>query len=132
METRQDAKICAELFRTTATTFTVSVLLPNFGDESHRRNVARLSGLNVPVLIQAEEDNLDKIGLSTLAAIALRQNFLQQPAPVRYPVYADHPARLHLAARCLSRISGASRRYVAGEQYARRARWRDWRPSSGL
>ncbi|MDH8468954.1 fucose isomerase, partial [Klebsiella pneumoniae] len=41
------------------------VLLPNFGDEKAIAETLRLSGLNVPVLIQAEEDNLDKMGLST-------------------------------------------------------------------
>ncbi|PLM94272.1 fucose isomerase, partial [Klebsiella pneumoniae] len=66
VETRQDAKICAELFRTHRDNIHgVVVLLPNFGDEKAIAETLRLSGLNVPVLIQAEEDNLDKMGLST-------------------------------------------------------------------
>ncbi|VTN68999.1 putative L-fucose isomerase, C-terminal [Klebsiella pneumoniae] len=66
VETRQDAKICAELFRTHRDKIHgVVVLLPNFGDEKAIAETLRLSGLNVPVLIQAEEDNLDKMGLST-------------------------------------------------------------------
>lgn len=66
VETRQDAKICAELFRTHCDNIHgVVVLLPNFGDEKAIAETLRLSGLNVPVLIQAEEDNLDKMGLST-------------------------------------------------------------------
>ena len=66
VETRQDAKICAELFRSHRDNIHgVVVLLPNFGDEKAIAETLRLSGLNVPVLIQAEEDNLDKMGLST-------------------------------------------------------------------
>ncbi len=75
VETRQDAKICAELFRTHRDKIHgVVVLLPNFGDEKAIAETLRLSGLNVPVLIQAEEDNLDKWGCR-LAAIAFAAKF---------------------------------------------------------
>lgn len=57
VETRQDAKACAELFRRHREEIHgVVVLLPNFGDEKAVAETLRLSGLNVPVLIQAEED----------------------------------------------------------------------------
>lgn len=66
VESRQDAKICGELFRAHRDDIHgVVVLLPNFGDEKAVAETLRLSGLNVPVLIQAEEDNLDKMGLAT-------------------------------------------------------------------
>jgi L-fucose isomerase-like protein len=66
VETRQDAKVCAELFRKHRDDIHgVVVLLPNFGDEKAVAEAIRLSGLKVPVLIQAEEDNLDKMGLAT-------------------------------------------------------------------
>ncbi|MCT4717076.1 L-fucose/L-arabinose isomerase family protein [Enterobacteriaceae bacterium H18W14] len=66
VETRQDAKICAELFRRHRDDIHgVVVLLPNFGDEKAVAEAIRLSGLNVPVLVQAQEDNLDKMGLAT-------------------------------------------------------------------
>lgn len=66
VETRQDAKVCAELFRAHRDRIHgVVVLLPNFGDEKAVAETLRLSGLNVPVLVQAEEDNLDKMGLAT-------------------------------------------------------------------
>ncbi|MFP2513642.1 L-fucose/L-arabinose isomerase family protein [Buttiauxella agrestis] len=66
VETRQDAKVCAELFRQHRDDIHgVVVLLPNFGDEKAVAEAIRLSGLKVPVLIQAEEDNLDKMGLAT-------------------------------------------------------------------
>lgn len=66
VETRQDAKVCAELFRAHRDKIHgVVVLLPNFGDEKAIAETLRLSGLDVPVLIQAQEDNLDKMGLAT-------------------------------------------------------------------
>lgn len=66
VETRQDAKICAELFRRHRDNIHgIVVLLPNFGDEKAVAEAIRLSGLNVPVLVQAQEDNLDKMGLAT-------------------------------------------------------------------
>ncbi|MDP1265421.1 fucose isomerase, partial [Klebsiella pneumoniae] len=63
---RQAAKRCAELFRTPRDKIHgVVVLFPNFGDEKAIAETLRLAGLNVPVLIQAEEANLDQMGLST-------------------------------------------------------------------
>ena len=37
------------------------MILPNFGDEKGVADTIRLSGLNVPVLIQATPDDLDKM-----------------------------------------------------------------------
>ncbi|SIP91315.1 L-fucose isomerase [Aeromonas sp. RU39B] len=66
VETRQDAKVCADLLRQHRDEIHgIVVLLPNFGDEKAVAEAIRLSGLKVPVLIQAEEDNLDKMGLAT-------------------------------------------------------------------
>ncbi len=66
VETRQDAKVCAALLRKHRDDIHgIVVLLPNFGDEKAVAEAIRLSGLTVPVLIQAEEDNLDKMGLAT-------------------------------------------------------------------
>lgn len=66
VETREEAKVCAELFRKHRDEIHgIVVLLPNFGDEKAAAEAIRLSGLKVPVLIQAEEDALDKMGLAT-------------------------------------------------------------------
>ncbi|MCZ7835128.1 L-fucose/L-arabinose isomerase family protein [Atlantibacter hermannii] len=87
VETRQDAKVCAELFRKHRDQIHgVVVLLPNFGDEKAVAEAIRLSGLNVPVLIQAEEDNLDKMGLATrrdsfCGKISLCNNLRQYDIP---------------------------------------------------
>ncbi|NDL62399.1 L-fucose/L-arabinose isomerase family protein [Acerihabitans arboris] len=66
VETWQDAKACAALFHQRQDEIHgVVVLLPNFGDEKAVADAIRLSGLKVPVLIQAEQDSLDKMGLAT-------------------------------------------------------------------
>lgn len=66
VETYPDAKIAAELLKKHREEIQgVVVFLPNFGDEKAVAEAIRLSGLNVPVLIQAEEDSLDKMGLAT-------------------------------------------------------------------
>ncbi|WP_213992326.1 L-fucose/L-arabinose isomerase family protein [Sodalis sp. dw_96] len=66
VETWQDAKACAELFHRHRDEINgVVILLPNFGDEKAVADAVRLSGLTVPVLVQAEQDSLDKMGLAT-------------------------------------------------------------------
>src|SRR5215467_11729381 len=54
VETWQHAKACADLFgRHRDRIEGVLVCLPNFGDEKGIADVLRLSGLSVPVLVQA-------------------------------------------------------------------------------
>ncbi len=62
VESLADAKKCAALFAEKASTIDgVIVTLPNFGDERAVANTLRWSGLNVPVLIQAEPDSNTKM-----------------------------------------------------------------------
>ena len=62
VETYEDAKKCASLFKTcTEKIVGVIVILPNFGDEKGVANTLKLADLNVPVLIQASSDKLDKM-----------------------------------------------------------------------
>jgi L-fucose isomerase-like protein len=57
-----DAKKCAELFRKHEDEIDgVIVTLPNFGDEKSVANALRLSKLDVPLLIQAEPDEPNKM-----------------------------------------------------------------------
>lgn len=61
VETWAHAKRCAELFRRHADRIDgVLVTLPNFGDEKGVADTLKLSGLNVPVLIQAYPDDLNQ------------------------------------------------------------------------
>ena len=62
VETFAEAGKCAALFKQHADTIDgILVVLPNFGDEKGVAETIKLSGLNVPVLIQGYPDNLDKM-----------------------------------------------------------------------
>ncbi|RIK41344.1 MAG: fucose isomerase, partial [Chloroflexi bacterium] len=62
VETWDDAKRCAELFRRHAETIDgILVCLPNFGDEKGVADTIKLSGLRVPILVQAYPDDLDRL-----------------------------------------------------------------------
>jgi L-fucose isomerase-like protein len=66
IETFADAKVCAELFRQNSKEIDgIIITLPNFGDELGVVNTLDLAKLNVPVLIQACDDDLDKVGVAT-------------------------------------------------------------------
>jgi L-fucose isomerase-like protein len=58
VETREDAKRCAELFKGHRDAIDgVIVTLPNFGDERGIADALRLADLDVPVLVQATPDS---------------------------------------------------------------------------
>lgn len=62
VETREDAKKCAALFRRHRDEIDgVIVTLPNFGDERGVAETLRMSGLDVPVLVQATPDEPGKM-----------------------------------------------------------------------
>ena len=62
VETFAEAKKCAALFKQHAGEIDgLLVILPNFGDEKGVAETIKLSGLNVPVLIQAYPDDLGKM-----------------------------------------------------------------------
>ena len=60
VETWEDAKRCAVLFRCHRDEIAgVLVSLPNFGDEKGIADTIKLSGLRVPILVQAYPDDID-------------------------------------------------------------------------
>ena len=62
VETREDAKKCADLFKKNRERIMGIILcLPNFGDEKGIAESLKLANLNVPVLIQASSDEIDKM-----------------------------------------------------------------------
>jgi L-fucose isomerase-like protein len=62
VETWENAKTCADLFKRNAEKISgILVILPNFGDEKGVADTIKLSGLKVPVLVQAYPDDLDKL-----------------------------------------------------------------------
>jgi len=65
VETFGDARKCAALFSKHAADIVgILVILPNFGDEKGVAETIKLSGLNVPVLIQAYPDELNKLDVA--------------------------------------------------------------------
>ena len=71
VETFADARKCAALFAENAEQIDgIIVTLPNFGDEKAVAETIKHSGLNVPILIQAEPDVQDK-----MSAVNRRDSF---------------------------------------------------------
>src|ERR1041385_7961516 len=65
VETFHEAQKCAHLFKHHADEIIgVLVVLPNFGDEKGIAETLKLSGLNVPVLIQAYPDDLNRLDVA--------------------------------------------------------------------
>ncbi|MGH9598568.1 MAG: L-fucose/L-arabinose isomerase family protein [Terracidiphilus sp.] len=66
VETYAEAVRCAELFKKHAAEIDgIVVTLPNFGDERGVADALRLSGLRVPVLMQATPDRSDAMTIAT-------------------------------------------------------------------
>jgi L-fucose isomerase-like protein len=94
VETWQDAKRCGELFKKHSDRISgVFVCLPNFGDERAVADAIRLSGLKVPILVQASPDDLDQFGLDRrrdafCGKISVCNNLRQYGIP--YTLTHDH------------------------------------------
>lgn len=66
IETRADAKICAELFKSHRDCIDgVLIVLPNFGDEIGIVQTLQMAKLDVPVLVQACNDEIDKVDVKS-------------------------------------------------------------------
>jgi len=64
VRTYDEAKKCAELFRKNADIISgVIIVLPNFGEETGVADCLDLAGLQVPVLVQACDDDFDALDL---------------------------------------------------------------------
>lgn len=65
VETYSDAQQCAALFKQHAADIMgILVVLPNFGDEKGVADTLKLANLQVPVLIQAYPDDMDKLDVA--------------------------------------------------------------------
>lgn len=64
VETWEEAKKCAALFKANQDKIDgILVVLPNFGDEKGVADTIKLSGLQVPILVQAYPDDLNQFNL---------------------------------------------------------------------
>ena len=65
IETRAQARLCADLFKAHQDEIDgIIVALPNFGDELGVVQALDMAGLGVPVLVQACDDELDKLDVA--------------------------------------------------------------------
>jgi len=64
--TYEDAKACGDLFKKNTDRIEgILVILPNFGDEKGVADTIKLSGLRVPILVQAYPDNLSEFNMES-------------------------------------------------------------------
>jgi L-fucose isomerase-like protein len=64
VETYDHAKACADMFKANRDRIEgILVVLPNFGDEKGVADTIKLSGLNVPILVQAYPDDLEDLNV---------------------------------------------------------------------
>ena len=94
LETHADARKCAALFKRHADELDgIVVVLPNFGDEKGVADALKLSGLKVPVLVQAYPDDLKKLDVARrrdgfCGKISVCNNLVQ--AGIKYSVTRKH------------------------------------------
>ena len=94
VESREDIRKCAELFRKNEDKIDgIIVTLPNFGDERGVADSIAESGLDVPVLVQAYPDQIGKMDLknrrdSFCGKISVCNNLRQRE--IRYTLTDDH------------------------------------------
>ena len=97
IETREHAKICAELFKRNADEIDgVIVVLPNFGDELGIVQTLEMADLGVPVMVQACDDDLDKLSVSErrdafCGKFSVCNNLYQYDIPFTNTSYHTYP-----------------------------------------
>ena len=97
VETFSDVQKCAALFKQHADTIDgILVMLPNFGDEKGVAETIKLSGLHVPVLIQAYPDDLGKMDVvnrrdAWCGKISVCNNLYQ--FGIKYTLTTNHVAK---------------------------------------
>jgi L-fucose isomerase-like protein len=99
VETWDDAQKCAALFKAKRDKIDgVLVVLPNFGDEKGIADTIKLSGLQVPILVQAYPDDLDAFNVerrrdSFCGKISVCNNLRQYGYPYTLTeLHTDAPA----------------------------------------
>jgi L-fucose isomerase-like protein len=97
IETVKDARKCARLFSDHRSEIDgIIVVLPNFGDELGVVNAINMSKLNVPVLIQACDDDNEKVDVYSrrdafCGKISVCNNLVQYGIPFTDTTYHTYP-----------------------------------------
>lgn len=109
--TYDEAKTCADLFKNSRNALSgIIVILPNFGEELGIVEAIHLSGLNVPILVQACDDDFDKLDMGNrrdafCGKISLCNNLYQRG--YKYTLTESHTNKIESIAfeRDLSRFA---------------------------
>ncbi|MBN2273839.1 MAG: fucose isomerase [Bacteroidales bacterium] len=124
IETYQDAKKCAALFSKNRDIIDgVIVVLPNFGDELGIVNTLNRAKLDVPVLIQACDDDNDKVDVHSrrdafCGKLSVCNNLYQYGIPFSDTTYHTYPLDSELFAKDVAKFAGVCR-VVGGIKGAR-------------
>jgi L-fucose isomerase-like protein len=97
IETREHAKLCADLFKRKADEIDgVIIVLPNFGDELGIVQTLDIASLGVPVLVQACDDEIEKLSVSErrdafCGKLSVCNNLYQYDIPFTNTTYHTYP-----------------------------------------
>lgn len=124
IETREDGLKCAELFRQNRDRIDgIIVSLPNFGFEIGIINAISVADLNVPVLVQACNDENDKVDLDSrrdafCGKISVCNNLYQYGIPFTDTTLHTYSIYSELLAKDINKFAGICR-VVNGLRHAR-------------
>lgn len=124
IETREDGLKCAELFRQNRDRIDgIIVSLPNFGFEIGIINAISVADLNVPILIQACDDENDKVDLDSrrdafCGKISVCNNLYQYGIPFTDTTLHTYSIYSELLAKDINKFAGICR-VVNGLRHAR-------------
>ena len=124
IETREDGLKCAELFRQNRDRIDgIIVSLPNFGFEIGIINAISVTDLNVPVLVQACDDENDKVDLDSrrdafCGKISVCNNLYQYGIPFTDTTLHTYSIYSELLAKDINKFAGICR-VVNGLRHAR-------------
>ena len=124
IETREDGLKCAELFRQNRDRIDgIIVSLPNFGFEIGIINAISVADLNVPILVQACDDENDKVDLDSrrdafCGKISVCNNLYQYGIPFTDTTLHTYSIYSELLAKDINKFAGICR-VVNGSRHAR-------------
>lgn len=124
IETREDGLKCAELFRQNRDRIDgIIVSLPNFGFEIGIINAISVADLNVPILVQACDDENDKVDLDSrrdafCGKISICNNLYQYGIPFTDTTLHTYSIYSELLAKDINKFAGICR-VVNGLRHAR-------------
>lgn len=110
-----DAVKCGKLFKENSDLIEgIVVVLPNFGDELGVVNSIKLSGLNVPILVQAVDDDNDKVDVKSrrdafCGKLSVCNNFYQYGIKFTDTVYHTYSLDSAEFARDIEKFAGICR-----------------------